>query len=81
MSRTRAYRRHKLQVKKAKVSRYWVAGCSSYLDINVQTDKRIVGKVAASPKACACWMCNNHRKVFGETFGDIRRKQLYVDQE
>lgn len=81
MSRTRAYRRHKLQVKKAKVSTYWVAGCSSWQSLFVQTDKRIVGKVAASPKACGCWMCNNHRKVFGEPFGDVRRKQLYLDQE
>lgn len=81
MSRTRAYRRHKLQVKKAKVATYWVAGCSKWQGVFVQPDKRIVGKVANTPKACACWMCCNHRKVFGEPFADVRRKQLYVEQE
>jgi hypothetical protein len=81
MKRTRAYRRHKLQVKKAKVSRYWNAGIWRIGGRQRQTDKAVIGRVANTPKACACWMCSNARQVFGEPFADVRRKQLYVDQE
>lgn len=76
MSRTRAYRRSKLKAKKKKCSRYWVAGGFPGFD-EPQTDKRIVGKVATTPKECACRMCQTQ----GESFSDIRRKQLYADYE
>lgn len=81
MNRTRAFRRHKLQVKKAKVSRYWNACTWQPFGYRQQTDKAIIGRVAATPKACGCWMCSNARQVFGEPFADVRRKQHYVDQE
>lgn len=80
MSRTRAYRRHKLNVKKKNCTRYGVAGYW-WIEGNPQTDKRIIGKVATTPKACNCQMCANHTKHHGENFSTFRRKQLYADQE
>ena len=80
MSRTREYRRVKSALKKKKCSRYSVAGVWGPFTES-QSDKRIVGKVAATPKACGCWMCANHRKVFGVPFSDVRRKARYTGGE
>lgn len=86
MARTRAYRRYKLALKKRNCSRYYVAGYAFYehphgLHIGPQTDKKIIGKVAAATKSCNGWCCNKPRKNHGELFSDVRNKQRYVDQE
>lgn len=80
VQRTRAYRRHKRQVKKTAVTRYGVAGYWWNGD-HIVTDKRVIGKVATTPKACSCWMCANHGTVFGERFVDVRRKLKHTGGE
>ncbi|QZA70529.1 hypothetical protein AH04_44 [Erwinia phage AH04] len=80
MARTRAYRRTKLALKKKNCSRYYVAGYWGVEGVP-QTDKKIVGKVAAATKSCDGWCCNKPRKNHGELFSDVRNKQRYVDQE
>lgn len=80
MSRTRAYRRYKQQLKKAQCSRYGVAGYW-WVFPEQQTDKRIIGKVATTPKACGCWMCNKPSKHHGENFSTFKRKSATLVQE
>lgn len=80
MARTRAYRRYKLALKKKNCTRYYVAGYWPGHDVP-QSDKRIVGRVAVTPKTCDGWCCNKPRKNHGELFSDVRNKQRYADQE
>lgn len=82
MARTRAYRRTQLALKKKNCTRYFAAGYSFYgNNPGTQTDKKIIGKVAAAPKSCDGWCCNKPRKNHGELFSDIRNKQRYADEE
>jgi hypothetical protein len=80
MSRTRAFRRYKLQLKKRKCSRYGVAGYW-WIYPEQQTDKRIIGITATTPKACGCWMCGNPTKNHGENFATVKRKSATLVQE
>ena len=72
MTRTLAFRRHKLQLKKEKVSRYNVAGCTEltvygYECASTAEEKigKFIGKIATTPKRCSCHMCGNPRKHWG----------------
>lgn len=78
--RTRAYRRHKRNVKKHRVSRY---GQANYYgrDCRPQTDPGILGRVATTPAGCGCWMCANARQVFGVPFNETRRKLRFTGGE
>jgi len=79
MTRTRAYRRYKLVVKKKNCARYHVSSSGNH--VGPQTDKKIVGRVAAAPKSCDGWCCNKPRKNHGELFSDIRNKQRVAHYE
>lgn len=82
MARTRAYRRYKLALKKKNCTRYYSAGYTLIgREVGTQTDKRVIGKVATTPKCCDGWCCNKPRKNHGELFSDVRNKQRYADQE
>lgn len=66
--RSRAYRRHTEQKKKAwakKAAREWYG--------NEPTDKQI-GHLAHAPAMCSCHMCGNPRKYFGEKTMQERRQ-------
>jgi hypothetical protein len=78
--RNRVYRRLKAALKKQRVSRYGQANYY-YRECTPQTDPRILGKVAAAPAGCGCWMCANHRQVFGVPFSETRRKLRYTGGE
>ncbi|CDK64358.1 hypothetical protein [Morganella morganii IS15] len=34
-----------------------------------------------TPALCGCWMCANHRKVFGMSFKEVRDRQRCIDTE
>lgn len=80
MNRTRAYRRYKMFVKKKNCSRYYNAGGFPGYD-KPQTDKRLIGMVATTPKPCSCHMCANRAHKNSESFSDIRRKQRCAHYE
>ncbi|UQT02962.1 hypothetical protein TOTORO_00990 [Serratia phage vB_SmaS-Totoro] len=79
-NRTRAFRRYKRELKKQAVRHYGVAGYW-FNGNRIVSDKVVIGKVATTPKACSCWMCANHGKVFGERFSDTRRKLKHTGEE
>lgn len=78
--RNRQYRRHQVALKKQRVSHYGQAGYW-YRDAVPQTDAKVLGMVATTPAACGCWMCANHRQVFGVPFNETRRKLRYTGGE
>lgn len=57
MTRTRAFRRHKLETVKKRVVRY----CTCPVK-----DAKTIGQVAQTRKPCSCPMCGNPRKWFGQ---------------
>jgi hypothetical protein len=76
MSRTRAYRRHKLAVKKKNCTRYRIAGYWPW-DGVPQDDKVIIGRVATTPVGTT----PAYKKKRVDSFSDIRRKQLCAHYE
>ncbi|MEQ1976660.1 hypothetical protein [Xenorhabdus sp. SGI240] len=69
--RNHAVRRHHMYRLKAKRSKYNNAGHIP--------DARGIGRCYRTPCACACWMCANHRDVFGMSIKETRDRAKYTD--
>lgn len=70
--RSRAIRRHHEKRLKSKRSKYNNAG---------RATDRSVGMCYRTPALCGCWMCANHRKVFGMSIKEVRDRQKFIDTE
>ncbi|EJG2208717.1 hypothetical protein BET61_RS18350 [Morganella morganii] len=70
--RSKAIRRHHEKRLKSKRSKYYNAG---------RATKRNVGMCYRTPALCGCWMCANHRKVFGMSIKEVRDRQRCIDTE
>mgnify|MGYP003648346733 CR=1 FL=1 len=66
--RTKAFRRHQLERKKA-----WATSAAREWYRAEPTAKQI-GMLAHTPKACSCWMCGNQRQVEGATIQERKYK-------
>lgn len=68
--RTKAFRRHQLERKKAwatHAAREWYRS---------EPTARQVGMLAHTPKACSCWMCGNQRRIEGDTIQERKSEDI-----
>jgi hypothetical protein len=67
--RSRAFRRHQMERKKAwakRAAREWYRS---------EPTVRQIGLLAHTPKECSCWMCGNQRRIEGDTMQERKYKQ------
>ena len=66
--RTKAFRRHQLERKKA-----WATSAAREWYRSDPTARQI-GRLLHTPKACSCWMCGNQRRIEGDTIQERKYK-------
>ncbi|PHM22585.1 hypothetical protein BDE27_1685 [Xenorhabdus ehlersii] len=71
MKKSLAVKRHHMYRLKVKRGRYNNAGG--------QPDKTSAEICYRTPCLCSCWMCANHRDVFGMSIKEIRDRAKYTD--
>lgn len=72
--RTKAFRRHQTERKKA-----WATNAAHEWYRNfpeTQPTARQIGRLLHTPKACSCWMCGNQRRLDGDTIQERKSKDI-----
>lgn len=68
--RTKAFRRHQLERKKA-----WATSAAREWYRSDPTARQI-GRLLHTPKACSCWMCGNQRRIEGDTIQERKSEDI-----
>lgn len=75
----RAVRRAHTERLKAKRRVYWNAGYWAVKYTGEPVCPRRVGITYRTPKACGCWMCSNHRTLWGPSIAEVKQKARWLD--
>lgn len=68
--RTKAFRRHQTERKKA-----WATSAAREWYRSDPTARQI-GRLLHTPKACSCWMCGNQRRIEGDTIQERKSEDI-----